>query len=205
MGATNKEVFMSGSFSYRIYSLFFLILFIFCFLFLLLLYTTKTPISLSPSTSSTPLHTSDLWPCPGYTRISSPFGPRSKPTGGASSFHSGIDIPAPSGTQLISVADSTVLFTGFKGADGYTIVLQSGIFQFIYGHVSPQFIVSVGQNIGRGQKIGQVGPKIVPASPQNPYRDSKGNPTNGATTGEHLHFTIKKDNQAINPLDYLTF
>ena len=42
------------------------------------------------------------WPIPGYTRISSYFGYRKAPTVGATSFHGGVDIPAPSGTNLIS-------------------------------------------------------------------------------------------------------
>ena len=46
-----------------------------------------------------------VWPIPGYTRISSKFGKRNAPTSGASSSHSGIDIPAPVGTKFIAVAD----------------------------------------------------------------------------------------------------
>jgi murein DD-endopeptidase MepM/ murein hydrolase activator NlpD len=43
-----------------------------------------------------------IWPLPGYTRISSPFGKRVSPTTGASSSHSGIDIPAPPGTKFVA-------------------------------------------------------------------------------------------------------
>ena len=46
-----------------------------------------------------------VWPLPGYTRISSYFGKRKSPTSGASSSHSGIDIPAPEGSNFIAVAD----------------------------------------------------------------------------------------------------
>ena len=43
-----------------------------------------------------------FWPLPKYTRISSYFGNRSSPTAGASTFHGGVDIPAPEGTNIIS-------------------------------------------------------------------------------------------------------
>ena len=52
-----------------------------------------------------------VWPLPGYTRISSYFGKRKSPTSGASSSHSGIDIPAPEGTQFIAVADGEITLT----------------------------------------------------------------------------------------------
>lgn len=47
-----------------------------------------------------------------------------------------------------------------------------------------------------------MGPKYVENVPNNKYKDSSGRTTNGATTGCHLHLTIKKDGQAANPLDY---
>lgn len=48
--------------------------------------------------------------------------------------------------------------------------------------------------------IADVGPKNVYNVKNNPYKDSNGNPTNGATTGCHLHLTIKKGGIRINPL-----
>ena len=57
-----------------------------------------------------------IWPIPGYTQISSPFGKRKAPTGGASSFHYGTDIPAPEGTKLIAIHDGEITFRSFLGA-----------------------------------------------------------------------------------------
>ena len=53
------------------------------------------------------------WPIVGYARISSYFGTRSSPTAGASSYHSGIDIPAPEGTKLIAIDDAYVYFASW--------------------------------------------------------------------------------------------
>ena len=142
------------------------------------------------------------WPIPGYTRISSYFGKRNSPTAGASSFHQGLDIPAPSGTNLVAVFSGTVSFIGFNGSAGYSIHIKSNNLQFFYHHVSPNYIVKIGDYVYSGQIIGQVGPKNVYGVKNNPYKDSNGKPTNGATTGPHLHFTIKKDGKAVNPLNY---
>lgn len=128
-----------------------------------------------------------VWPIPGYTKISSPFGKRTSPTAGASSYHYGCDIPAPPGTKLIAVADGQITFRQFLGAGGYTITLSFSNFKVSYCHVDPNFIVSVGDIVKQGQVIGYVGPKIVYGVPGNQYHDSQGNPTNGATTGPHLH------------------
>lgn len=94
-----------------------------------------------------------VWPIPGYTSISSPFGKRNAPTSGASSFHYGTDIPAPEGTKLIAVNDGEITFRSFLGAGGYTITLSFDNFKVSYCHVSPNFIVSVGDFVKEGQVI----------------------------------------------------
>ena len=144
------------------------------------------------------------WPVPGYTRISSYFGNRNSPTAGASSFHQGLDIPAPAGTCLVAVFSGVVTYIGFNGSGGYAIHIENNDLEFIYHHVSPNYIVEVGNYVCSGQIIGQVGPKNVYGVKNNPYKDSSGKPTNGATTGPHLHFTIKKDGIAVNPLNYFS-
>ena len=94
-----------------------------------------------------------IWPLPGYTRISSPFGKRISPTTGASSSHSGIDIPAPPGTKFIAVHDGIITFRQFLGAGGYTITLSFDNYKISYCHCDPMFIVEVGQVVKQGQII----------------------------------------------------
>lgn len=144
------------------------------------------------------------WPIPGYTTISSYFGKREAPTSGASTYHTGVDIPAPEGTNLIATCNGTITFTGFLGGGGYTITLSTddGL-KITYCHVSPNYIVTEGDIISQGQIIGYVGPKYVYGVSGNIYSDSSGKPTNGATTGCHLHIGFRLNNSYINPLEYL--
>ena len=142
------------------------------------------------------------WPIPGYTTITSYFGKRQSPTQGASSFHKGLDIGAPEGSVLIAVIDGTITYTGFLGGGGYTITLSKENMKITYCHVSPNFLVKVGDEVIRGQIIGQVGPKYVYGVKGNTYKDETGKPTNGATTGCHLHFGIRIENEYMDPLSY---
>lgn len=82
-------------------------------------------------------------------------------------------------------------------------MLKNGNCVATYSHLSPDFIVTKGEKIFKNQVIGKIGPKNVYNVPNNPYKDSNGNPTNGATTGPHLHFAIEIDNKRVNPLDYV--
>ncbi len=110
----------------------------------------------------------------------------------------------PLGSSIISICSGTVIYTGFSGAGGYTVTVKSENFTISYCHVSPTFLVSVGEYVLKGSFIATIGPRNVYGVPNNPYKDSNGNPTNGASTGPHLHLTIKKDGKAVNPLDYIS-
>lgn len=146
-----------------------------------------------------------VWPLPNHTYISSYFGYRVSPTSGASTYHSGIDIPAPEGTDILSICTGVVTFASWGAGGGYTIVVENEDIKVSYCHVSPIFTVSRNDTVYAGEVISKVGPKNVYGIENNPYYDSFGNPTNGATTGCHLHLTIKKDGQAVNPLNYFNY
>lgn len=119
---------------------------------------------------------------------------------GASTFHKGIDIGAPEGTKLYAICDGEITFTDFLGGGGYTITLSKDDMKITYCHVSPIFLVSVGDFVKKGQHIANVGPKNIYGILNNPYKDKNGNPTNGATTGSHLHLGVRINNNYINPL-----
>ncbi len=142
-----------------------------------------------------------IWPIPGYTKITSPFGRRNSPTAGASSYHYGTDIGAPEGTNLVAVADGKISFLGFLGAGGYTLTLSFESFKVTYCHISPNYLVKEGDIVLQGQVIAKVGPKYVYGVPGNKYKDSNGKPTNGATTGCHLHLGVRINDKYINPLE----
>lgn len=185
----------------------FLIILIFCLCFFIPIFSSSGyVISYVPNSNQSNylyISTSNLvWPVPGYTNITSSFGYRNAPTSGAGSYHGGIDIAVPTGSNIISSSSGIVSYLGFYGANGFTVKIESGNLIFIYSHISPDFLVYVGQTVSQGQIIAKVGPKNVYGVSNNPYKDSNGNPTNGATTGPHLHFAIRKDGKAVNPLNY---
>jgi len=195
-------------FSSNLYKSFFILLFIIIFCFMAIMYSLYSVGSITISEngvlqSNTIISTSDfVWPVPSSKSITSYFGYRTAPTSGASTYHNGIDIAAPAGAELVAAFSGEITYIGFNGGNGYTIAISDGTYFAKYGHVSPYFLVYVGQYVNKGDVLATVGPKNVYGVPNNPYKDSSGNPTNGATTGPHLHFSLSKDGQAINPLNY---
>lgn len=187
----------------RFFKYSFLFILIICILFIPLLNLNAVN-----NTSSISVLYSDLgfiWPIPGYTDISSYFGRRNSPTAGASSYHSGIDIPAPEGTNIYAIDDAVVTFCSWGAGGGYTITLhliKHPDIKVSYCHVSPVMYVVRNETVLKGKVVGSVGPLNVYGINDNPYRDEYGNPTNGASTGCHLHFTIKENDEPVNPLDY---
>lgn len=134
-----------------------------------------------------------FWPTPGYSKITSKFGYRNSPTSGASSYHGGIDIAAPQNSAIISIYDGIVIFAGWYGANGYTIIIDhQNNYKSIYGHISPNFLVSVGTKVKKGDLIARVGPKYIETTIYTKYKDATGKYTNGATTRAPSAFCYRK-------------
>jgi murein DD-endopeptidase MepM/ murein hydrolase activator NlpD len=99
-------------------------------------------------------------------------------------MHDGVDISAPVGTAVHAADSGTVVFAGKLNGYGNTVIIRhSDNYVTVYGHNS-RILVSEGSAIARGQNIAEVG-------------------TSGRTTGPNLHFEVRYDNHAYNPLSYL--
>lgn len=116
--------------------------------------------------------------------LTSGFGVRSDPFRGGRAMHAGVDIPGPIGTPIYATADAIVGRTGWVGGYGNMIELEHGKgIQTRYGHLSSVGVVP-GQRIKRGQQIGLMG-------------------STGRSTGSHLHYEVRLDGRAVNPIPFL--
>ncbi len=75
------------------------------------------------------------------------------------------------GTKIYSVSSGVVSFLGFQGANGYTIQITNNETIFSYSHISPKFIIKIGDFINKNQLIATVGPKYINTIANNPYQD----------------------------------
>jgi murein DD-endopeptidase MepM/ murein hydrolase activator NlpD len=117
-----------------------------------------------------------LWPVSGA--VNSGFGPR------GSSFHDGLDIAAPEGTPIRAVEHGEVIYSDrLRGYGNMVIIRHSGGIVSVYAHNEIN-LVRDGQQVARGEIIARVG-------------------STGRVTGPHLHFEIRKNNLAQDPLLYL--
>ncbi len=124
------------------------------------------------------------WPCPGATRITSPFGYREAPTPDATTYHQGIDIGADLGDPAVAAMSGTVIHTGYIDYMGNTIMIDIGSgYTIVYEHLSG-YACSVGDKVEYGQVVGYVG-------------------STGASTGEHLHFGVRHNGEYEDPMIYL--
>ncbi|WBW49510.1 peptidoglycan DD-metalloendopeptidase family protein [Peptoniphilus equinus] len=123
------------------------------------------------------------WPVPGHFNISSPFGYRIHPVYGYSKFHSGVDIPAPSGTPIIAAKDGVVIMAKSMSGYGNVVMIDHGDIVTVYAHNSVLKVVP-GQSVKAGDVISLCG-------------------STGVSTGPHLHFEVRVNGSAVDPLNFI--
>jgi len=117
-------------------------------------------------------------------RYTSGFGIRSDPFRGRSAMHGGVDMAGPVGTPIYATADGVAAHAGVRGAYGNLVEVDHGSgIATRYGHLS-RILVNPGDRIRRGQLIGLMG-------------------STGRSTGSHLHYEVRIDGRAVNPLPFL--
>jgi len=122
------------------------------------------------------------WPARGF--VSSTFGPRLDPFTGLTRIHEGIDIVARRGTPVTAPADGIVTYAGVDPTLGEMVVIDHGYGLLTrYGH-NDTVLVREGQRVKRGDPIATVG-------------------SSGKSTGPHLHYEIRLNDIAVNPLNYV--
>ncbi len=155
--------------------------------------TTTTTKKTTTTTTTTQSSSGFKWPCPGYYLITSSFGSR------WGSFHYGMDIGNSGirGASVVAAKSGTVIMTNNScthdygksescgcgwGWGNYCVIDHGDGYQTIYAHMS-ECVVSVGQTVTQGQLLGYVG-------------------STGWSTGPHLHFEIRIDGTAVDPMKY---
>ncbi len=127
-----------------------------------------------------------MWPTFGV--ITSGFGLRDMVVG---HFHNGVDIANAQATPIGAARDGVVTEAGWCAGYGYCVkISHAGGFSTEYGHLAAPPLVKAGQTVQAGTVIGLMG---------TTYDAAHG----GFSTGVHLHFTLRLDGTAIDPLLYL--
>ena len=121
-------------------------------------------------------------PC-SYTSITSPFGYRTAPTTGASTYHQGVDLDTGTGWSVVAARAGTAYTSYGSAAGNYVTIDHHDGFRSVYMHLSG-FAVGNGTNVSAGQLIGYTG-------------------SSGVSTGDHLHFGISLNGVYVNPCSYV--
>ena len=117
--------------------------------------------------------------------FTSNFGIRSDPFRGTAAMHAGVDIPGPTGTPIYATADGMVSHAARQGGYGNMVEINHGKgIATRYGHLS-KILVADGAHVTRGQLIALMG-------------------STGRSTGPHLHYEVRIDGHAVNPIPFLT-
>ncbi|GHU23247.1 peptidase M23 [Spirochaetia bacterium] len=113
-------------------------------------------------------------------RLTSPFGPRVNPVTGVFGAHNGLDLAAPTGTDVFATRKGEVIETGTSAVFGdYIRIQHSDNWTSLYGHLS-KIETTKGEQVKAGELIGRVG-------------------STGQSTGPHLHFELRQNGRALDP------
>jgi murein DD-endopeptidase MepM/ murein hydrolase activator NlpD len=126
-----------------------------------------------------------LWPLMTISyRLSSPFGWREDPVHGKRAWHAGMDLADAQGNPVVAAADGVVSFVGWRAGYGNLVVIEHEQgFSTRYGHLQ-KGVAKVGQRVNAGDLIALLG-------------------NTGRSTGAHLHFEVRKNDQALNPFPFI--
>jgi len=125
------------------------------------------------------------WPTPGYATITSSYGMRMHPIFFVYRLHTGIDIGAPKGAPIIAVNDGVIILASYNTSYGnYVMIDHGGGVVTLYAHGS-KICTEVGQEVKKGDTIMLIG-------------------STGWSTGDHLHFEVRINNETQDPLPYIT-
>ncbi len=128
--------------------------------------------------------TPSLWPVIG--RITGSFGERMDPFSGEGAFHTGMDISSQYGDAVRVTADGVVIEADERAGYGRLVVVDHGYgLTTYYGHLST-FNVVAGEQLRRGDTIGNVG-------------------VSGRSTGPHVHYEVRINGAPVNPMRYLRY
>lgn len=124
------------------------------------------------------------WPLAVRGTITSGYGSRRDPVTGSSSFHQGLDIAAPKGTSVYAALSGTVIYSGYRNSYGNVVMINhGGGLVTVYAHNS-SLVAKKGQEVKKGDIISKVG-------------------STGYSTGNHLHFEVRKNGSTVNPRGYI--
>ena len=125
------------------------------------------------------------WPCPSSSYITSSFGNRLHPLLHVWKFHTGIDIGASSGQNILAAASGKVIMATWYGGYGNCVMIDhGGGIVTLYGHAS-KLLVSNGATVKKGQAIALIG-------------------STGNSSGPHLHFEVRENGAYVNPMNYFS-
>ena len=126
-----------------------------------------------------------ILPKVGTYNLSSPFGTRTDPVYGGMARHTGQDFASKTGNPVYATGDGVIEKVDFKYTGyGNEVVIDHGFgYKSRYAHLNT-IDVGVGQNVKRGEKIGEIG-------------------KSGKSTGPHLHYEVLYRGDAINPMSFM--